>query len=130
MIRFAGYAALFDRVDRAGDVIRRGAFQGAGPVPLLLQHRGAPVGRIEALHEDDRGLRVAGSIADPALVAEVRAGALAGLSVGYRPLAVRQGARRELTRVDLVEVSLVAVPMQPLARIDAVANEFNQGADA
>lgn len=130
MIRFAGYAALFDRVDRAGDVIRRGAFQGAGPVPLLLQHRGAPVGRIEALHEDERGLRVAGSIADPALVAEVRAGALAGLSVGYRPLAVRQGARRELTRVDLVEVSLVAVPMQPLARIDAVANEFNQGADA
>ena len=97
MIRFAGYAALFDRVDRAGDVIRRGAFQGAGPVPLLLQHRGAPVGRIEALHEDERGLRVAGSIADPALVAEVRAGALAGLSVGYRPLAVRQGARRELT---------------------------------
>ena len=130
MIRFAGYAALFDRVDRAGDVIRRGAFQGAGPVPLLLQHRGAPVGRIEALHEDERGLRVAGSIADPALVAEVRAGALAGLSVGYRPLAVRQGARRELTRVDLVEISLVAVPMQPLARIDAVANEFNQGADA
>ena len=130
MIRFAGYAALFDRVDRAGDVIRRGAFKGAGPVPLLLQHRGAPVGRIEALHEDERGLRVAGSIADPALVAEVRAGALAGLSVGYRPLAVRQGARRELTRVDLVEISLVAVPMQPLARIDAVANEFNQGADA
>ena len=130
MIRFAGYAALFDRVDRAGDVIRRGAFKGAGPVPLLLQHRGAPVGRIEALHEDERGLRVAGSIADPALVAEVRAGALAGLSVGYRPLAVRQGARRELTRVDLVEISLVAVPMQPLARIDAVVNEFNQGADA
>ena len=130
MIRFAGYAALFDRVDRAGDVIRRGAFQGAGPVPLLLQHRGAPVGRIEALHEDERGLRVAGSIADPALVAQVRAGALAGLSIGYRPLSLRQGARRELTRVDLVEVSLVAVPMQPLARIDAVANEFNQGADA
>ena len=132
MIRFAGYAALFDRVDRAGDVIRRGAFQGAGagPVPLLLQHRGAPVGRIEALHEDERGLRVAGSIADPALVAEVRAGALAGLSVGYRPLSLRQGARRELIRVDLVEVSLVAVPMQPLARIDAVVNEFNQGADA
>ena len=130
MIRFAGYAALFDRVDRAGDVIRRGAFQGAGPVPLLLQHRGAPVGRIEALHEDERGLRVAGSIADPALVAEVRAGALAGLSIGYRPLSLRQGARRELTRVDLVEVSLVAVPMQPLARIDAVVNEFNQGADA
>jgi len=38
VIRFAGYAALFDRVDRAGDVIRRGAFARAGPVPLLWQH--------------------------------------------------------------------------------------------
>jgi phage head maturation protease len=25
-LRFAGYAALFDKADRGGDVIRRGAF--------------------------------------------------------------------------------------------------------
>ena len=50
----------------------------------------------------------------------MRGGALAGLSVGYRPRAVRQGAHRELTAVDLVEISLVAVPMQPLARIDEI----------
>ncbi len=38
-MRFAGYAALFDRVDRGGDVIRRGAFAGvAAPVPLYWQH--------------------------------------------------------------------------------------------
>ncbi|WP_288937698.1 HK97 family phage prohead protease [uncultured Sphingomonas sp.] len=115
---FAGYAAVFDRVDRAGDVMRAGAFAGADAVPLLRDHRGAPVGRIDAIEEDARGLRVTGTIDDAAVARLVRCGALAGLSVGYRPLAVRQGARRELLRVALAEVSLVAVPMQPLARID------------
>jgi len=119
-VRFAGYAALFDRADRAGDVMRAGAFAGAGPVPLLWQHRGAPVGRIEAIGEDARGLRIAGVVNDPRLAGLMRGGGLDGLSVGYRPLAVRQGARRELLRVALAEVSLVAVPMQPLARVDRI----------
>ncbi len=121
-VRFEGYAALFDRVDRAGDVIRAGAFApgGAGvvgPVPLLLAHRGAPVGAIEAIGEDARGLFVTGRVDDPDLALLVRRGAVAGLSVGYRPVSVRQGVRRELLRVTLVEVSLVAVPMQPHARV-------------
>ncbi|WP_267397562.1 HK97 family phage prohead protease [Sphingomonas sp. GC_Shp_1] len=119
-MRFAGYAAVFDRVDRAGDVMRAGAFAGAGTVPLLWQHRGRPVGTIEVLGEDARGLRVSGTIAEPRLAALVRGGAVAGLSVGYRPRTVRQGARRELMSLELVEVSLVAVPMQPLARVDQV----------
>lgn len=119
-LRFAGYAAVFDRVDRAGDVIRSGAFAGAGPVPLLWQHGGVAVGTVETLAEDGRGLRITGRIADAEVAALVRRGALAGLSVGYRPRMVRQGARRELTRVDLIEVSLVAVPMQPLARVDTI----------
>ncbi|MFS0772831.1 HK97 family phage prohead protease [Sphingomonas sp. 1P08PE] len=115
-----GYAAVFDRVDRAGDVFRAGAFAGAGPVPLLWGHSGAPVGTIEAIGEDATGLRIVARIdaAEPARL--VRAGAVAGLSVGYRPLAVRQGARRELLRVALAEVSLVAVPMQAHARVTRV----------
>ncbi len=44
-VAFAGYAAVFDVVDRAGDVVRRGAFQRAGVVPLLWQHRGGAVER-------------------------------------------------------------------------------------
>lgn len=119
-MRFAGYAAVFDRVDRAGDVIRAGAFAEAAPVPLLWQHRGRSVGRIVTLGEDARGLRVEGEIDDPDVAALVGARALDGLSVGYRAVDVRQGARRELMRVALAEVSLVAVPMQPLARIDRI----------
>ena len=59
-VRFAGYAAIFDRPDRGGDVIRKGAFLGSlgGEVPLLWQHKaGAVIGRIEHLSEDKRGRR-------------------------------------------------------------------------
>lgn len=120
MIRFAGYAAVFDCPDRGGDVIRKGAFGDVGAVPLLWQHRGAPVGTIEAIGEDTRGLRVVGAVTDPELAALVLSGGVDGLSFGYRAVEARQGARRELRRVELVEVSLVAQPMQPHARVHAV----------
>ena len=121
MIRFAGYAAVFDRVDRGGDVVRQGAF-GMLPegVPLLWQHGGTPVGVIERIAEDARGLRVIGRVTHPRLAALVAAGAVAGLSFGYRVRAARNGRVRELIGLELVEVSLVAQPMQPLARVHAV----------
>ena len=50
----------------------------------------------------------------------VRSGALRGLSVGYRALAARQGAWREVLRARLAEVSLVAVPMQAAARVETI----------
>lgn len=120
-VRFAGYAAVFDRVDRGGDVVRAGAFAGAGEVPLLWQHRGRPVGRIEQMAEDARGLRVIGRIDDARLGSLVRSGAVDGLSFGYRVKAARGGRVRELTALELVEISLVATPMQPLARVCGVA---------
>ncbi|MCW3846428.1 HK97 family phage prohead protease [Sphingomonas sp. LB-2] len=119
-VRFAGYAAVFDAPDRGGDVVRRGAFRVRGGVPLLWQHGGEPVGAIERIEEDSRGLRVIGSVTEPRLAAAVASGAVNGLSFGYR---VREAARnrwRELLQVELQEVSLVASPMQPLARVHAV----------
>ncbi len=121
-VRFAGYAAVFDAVDRGGDVVRPGAFGRLGrPVPLLWQHHGTPVGVIEQLAEDKRGLRVIGRIDDARLAGLVRGGEVKGLSFGYRVKAARSGPVRELTAVDLIEVSLVGQPMQPLARVHAVA---------
>ncbi len=120
--RFAGYAAVFDAVDRGGDVVRPGAF--AGPrraVPLLWQHGGRPVGVIERIEEDRRGLRVIGRVHEPRLAAAVKRGAVTGLSFGYRVRDAVKGLHRELRALDLVEVSLVASPMQPLARVHAVA---------
>lgn len=119
-VRFAGYAAVFDAVDRGGDVVRAGAFGRARRVPLLWQHGGRPVGVIEAIGEDRRGLRVIGRVDAPELAGLVAAGAVNGLSFGYRARGVRRGAHRELTEVELIEVSLVSRPMQPLARVHAV----------
>lgn len=119
-VRFAGYAAVFDVADRGGDVVRRGAVRVRGDVPLLWQHRGAPVGVVERLEEDGRGLRVIGRVEDPALAPLVAAGAVTGLSFGYRVAQTRRGLRREITALELVEVSLVAQPMQRLARVHAV----------
>ena len=133
-LRFAGYAAIFDRVDRGGDIVRRGAFaravaKGPADVPLLWQHQpGVPIGRIESLSEDARGLRVIGrlvpgSSAGREAAALLGEGAVSGLSFGYRVRAGREGSNRELTDLDLVEVSLVTFPMQPRARVHAVAPE-------
>lgn len=119
-MRIVGYAAVFDTVDRAGDVMRRGAFADAAPVPLLMQHRGPPVGAVQEIGEDLRGLRVVAQVDDAAVARLVRARALPGLSVGYRARAVRQGAWRQILRAELVEVSLVAVPMQPAARVEQI----------
>ncbi len=119
-LRIQGYAALFDRVDRAGDVFRSGAFADAVPVPLLMQHQGKPVGEIWAIGEDARGLWIEACVVDPDVARMVRSGALRGLSVGYRALAARQGAWREVLRARLAEVSLVAVPMQAAARVETI----------
>ncbi len=116
-VRFAGYAALFDRVDRGGDIIRKGAFAAASaPVPVFWQHdQTRRIGEVEALNEDSRGLRVIARVTDEAAV---RPGA--GLSFGYRVIGSHGGTNRELTALELIEVSVVRQPMQPLARVHAV----------
>ena len=50
-------------------------------------------------------------------------GKLKGLSFGYRVREARSGAHRELIDLDLVEVSLVAKPMQRLARVRVVERQ-------
>lgn len=120
--RFAGYAAIFDRPDQGGDIVRRGAFARAlakrgDPLPILWQHDALrAIGAVESLAEDRRGLRVIGRVtADlPALKAGM------GLSFGYRVRAAAHGTYRELTDLELVEISLVTQPMQPLATVIAV----------
>lgn len=129
-MRLAGYAAVFGHPDSGGDVIRPGAFaaslKAAHEVPLLWQHRaGTVIGRVEHLSEDKRGLRVIAELGggEEAKRAArlLEAKKLDGLSFGYRVRkAGRKDGLRELVELDLVEVSLVAEPMQPKARVHAV----------
>ena len=117
---------MFDRPDKGGDIIRKGAFQRAlaraSEIPLLWQHRaGSVIGRIEHLSEDERGLRVIAAVRDARASRLLGSGKVDGLSFGYRVREAKStGGLRELVELDLVEVSLVANPMQPRARVHAV----------
>jgi HK97 family phage prohead protease len=134
-VRFAGYAAIFGRPDRGGDVVRAGAFsrslkRSAGAVPLLWQHAPArPIGRVEYLKEDRRGLRVIARLSAGAAGREAAAllkeGAVGGLSFGYRVRAATGDRPRELTELELVEISLVTLPMQPRARVHAIEGDLS-----
>jgi HK97 family phage prohead protease len=74
------------------------------------------------MREDDRGLWVCGRIMDWSAEARFAralsgAGALDGLSIGFRSQrARREGRLRVLVEVELWEVSLVTFPMLPGAR--------------
>ncbi len=128
-MRLAGYAALFDRRDAGRDAIRKGAFirtlaERRDPLPLFWQHRpDQRIGWVETVGEDSRGLRVIATIDNPAggAAAAVKRGAVTGLSFGYRARGFsRSEAGRDLTNVDLFEVSLVTHPMQHGARVHLI----------
>lgn len=138
---FEGYAALFGRVDLGRDLIAPGAFarslaeRGTGGVRMLFQHDPAePIGTWTEIAEDARGLLVRGRLTlDVARAREVlalmRAGAIDGLSIGFRAVEGRTDPRsrvRRLTRIDLWEISIVTFPMQPEARIAGV-KQFGLG---
>jgi len=128
--RFAGYASLFGRLDDGGDIVMPGAFArslGRGrEVRMLFQHDPKePVGVWERLVEDNTGLYaegrlVAGVPRAEALRRLIDAGAIDGLSIGFRTV---RGSRepgsghRRLWQVDLWEVSIVSFPMLDGARI-------------
>ena len=129
-MRLAGYAALFGRRDAGRDTIRAGAFQRtlaerSEPLPLFWQHRpDQRIGWVESAAEDARGLRVIARIDNPdgGAGAALRRGTVTGLSFGYRARGfTRDAAGRELTEIDLFEVSLVTHPMQHGARVHLIA---------
>ncbi len=128
-LRIAGYAALFDKADAARDTIRPGAFRQTlsehrGPYPLYWQHRPQQrIGWVDAIGEDERGLRIIASIDNPdSRAAELlRHRAVSGLSFGYRARVSHQTPQgRELAQIDLFEVSVVTHPLQHEARVHLV----------
>jgi hypothetical protein len=128
MTRFAGYAALFGVADGAGDTIVKGAFARALAVgaqyPLFWQHNAAQrIGTVEALAEDERGLRVIARVDSPDSRAAdlLQKREVSGLSFGYRARGYQKVPDgRVLEDIELLEVSLVTHPLQPGARVHLV----------
>ena len=132
---FEGYASIFNEVDLGNDIVAAGAFTGSlarrGPsgIRLLFQHDAAePIGTWEKIGETPQGLKVRGRLALATQKGRevhelMRAGAIDGLSIGFRTIRARQdrvtGARRIL-EADLWEISVVTFPMQESARVESV----------
>lgn len=131
----SGYASLWGEPDGGGDIVERGATLASlrrlaasgGRVRMLWQHDPhEPIGVWDEVREDGRGLHVRGRVLldvdrGREAAALVRAGAIDGLSIGYRTLRATKDAtgRRRLAEVELWEVSLVTFPMLASARLAA-----------
>lgn len=131
----SGYASVFGVRDKGGDIVMPGAYAAAlkrlegagGRVRMLWQHDPAqPIGLWDEVREDDRGLFVKGRLLTEVArgreaAALMAAGAVDGLSIGYRTLRAEKlpGGGRKLLELELWEVSLVTFPMLPVARVAA-----------
>lgn len=131
----SGYASLFGAADQGGDVVERGAYglslkrlaEGGNRVKMLWQHDPAqPIGIWDEVREDAQGLWVKGRILTDIekgreAAALIAAGAIDGLSIGYRTVKARkdEAGKRRLSELELWEVSLVTFPMLPQARVGA-----------
>lgn len=125
---FIGYASIFNVKDHLGDIVLPGAFAKslkANPeVKLLWQHQQKePIGVIQELYEDERGLRIKGQfLLEVARAKEayalVKNKAIKGLSIGYNiDDFYYEGNVRYIKAVSLLEISLVTLPANPLAEV-------------
>jgi len=130
-----GYASRFGDSDQGGDIVSSGAYARSlsrlksenRQIKMLWQHDPAqPIGVWDEVREDARGLYVKGRLLDSVARAReaaalIGAGAIDGLSIGYRTVkaAKNDKGQRLLTELELWEVSLVTFPMLPSARVGA-----------
>ena len=99
-------------------------------IKMLWQHDPAqPIGVWDEVREDNRGLYVKGRILQSVekgreAIALIEAGAIDGLSIGYRTVKASKNTKgqRLLQELELWEVSLVTFPMLPSARVGAKAD--------
>ena len=138
-VEISGYASLFGKADQGGDVVDTGAYsaslekltQKGGRVKMLWQHDPTqPIGVWDDVREDASGLWVKGRILRDVekgreAAALIEAGAIDGLSIGYRTVRSTKNAKggRLLSELELWEVSLVTFPMLPDARVGAKGDD-------
>lgn len=131
----SGYASLFGKSDQGGDIVESGAYgvslANGRSIKMLWQHDPAqPIGVWDEVREDAKGLWVKGRLlTDVAKGREaaslIGAGAIDGLSIGYRTVKARKDSKggRLLSELELWEVSLVTFPMLPDARVGAKGDD-------
>jgi len=137
---FTGLASMFGNKDLHGDVIQKGAFtkslarmKSEGRRPAMLDHHrmDAPVGVWDTITETEKGLEAQGTLTMAVtraaeLHALAKAGALTGLSIGFRTIDEEfKNGTRIIKEIDLWEISLVTMPANEEARIQDVKHALN-----
>tara|TARA_R100000388_G_scaffold95016_1_gene85479 strand:+ start:1869 stop:2660 length:792 start_codon:yes stop_codon:yes gene_type:complete len=134
---FEGYASVFGNKDLGNDVIEKGAFAKSiynkkpKQIKLLYQHKtDEPIGVIESIEEDNKGLKVKGRLAlgtqkGREVFELMKMGAIDSMSIGYRLNAKGyhyddKGKKRVIKEVDLMEISMVTFPMNTRAKVTKV----------
>ena len=132
---FEGYASTYGNVDQGRDIVRYGAFDAslrtrpAGKIKMLCAHDTDRLcGVWTAVSSDTKGLFVRGKLLLTTELGrdtyeQIKAGALDAMSIGYRVMEDEYDSAasvRTITRADLLEVSLVAMPMNDQALITSV----------
>lgn len=126
-----GYAAVFNQTDLGHDQILPGAFvatfanRSVRNVRMLYLHDPAVViGQWLEMREDKTGLWVRGDVDTSSLFSDtvapmIRNGRTAGLSIGFKAVRFARLADgiRQLSEIDLWEVSVTPMPLHPQARI-------------
>lgn len=137
---FDGHGSIFGNLDLGGDIVIPGAFKRslaqhkkAGSLPLLFwMHDPSRVpGKWLEMSEDKKGLAVKGTLAPTPLGDEVhtllKMDAVSGLSIGYRTIDqdYDSDGNRLIKEAELWEVSVVSLPMNPLAQVTHVKTQLS-----
>ena len=123
-----GYGSYFDNKDSDQDIIRRGAYQktiqeNGSRVKYLYQHdMMQPLGKMDELYEDQKGLVFTASVPKTQLGTDVielmKAGVITENSVGIMPIVKdMMGDYREIREVKLYEISAVTMAANDQAKI-------------
>jgi len=137
---FEGYGSTFGNVDLGGDIVLPGAFKDSlkqqknrGELPqMFYMHDPRLVPGVWLdMKEDSNGLYVKGKLLMDTQLgrethAQLKAKALRGMSIGYgvenrqKDVAWDDEGNRLLKKLDLVEVSIVSMPMNIEAKVESV----------
>jgi len=141
---FSGYGSVFGNVDSYGDVVMRGAyaetmadFLKAGFIAVGHDWGSTPIAYPTDAKEDDYGFHFSAAFhsTDEAQAARrvmrerLDAGKTVGLSIGYRVKGSndREDGIRELTKLDLYEISIVTVPANRAAVVTGAKSGSRAG---
>jgi len=138
---FDGHGSIFNNVDLGGDIVIPGAFKrslaqhkesGGLPAMFWMHDPSKVPGKWLDMSEDSRGLSVKGVLAPTPLGDEVhtllKMDAVSGMSIGYRTLDhdYDRDGNRLIKEAELWEVSVVSLPMNPLARVVHVKTQLSE----